>query len=304
MESNEVVNQVLKYIEQHIEEPMSIQQIAEYAGYSEYHFARIFKKYMNVTLLEYVTKRKLIRASEAILSGKKIIDVAVQYGWQSHSGFTKAFKKEFGFYPALLRVMLAEMQSLGGIAMNHIFLETTNPSATKEELFEILKSKVKENGIDINAEMLENIYQCSINAYEGVRRYSGDEYVTHLLNVAIVLAELGAQSNVICAGMFCDVSKKGRMSMEKLADKLPRDIMDIVRCTNEAVGKNIEEFDDEVLMIKLAERLHNMRTVEYMEKEKQKVKAKETIELFIPMARKIGNKKLIDELADLSMKYI
>lgn len=304
MESNIIMNRVLRYVDEHIEEPLSIYQIAECAGYSEYHFARFFKEKMNMTVLEYVTKRKLIKASEEILSGKKVIDVALQYGWQSHSGFSKAFKKEFGFCPSILRAMLAEMQNLGGNAMNHVFLEATRVDAQKEELYEILKTKIEDNGIEIKEEQLEEIYQLSNKAYEGVRRYSGDEYVTHLLNVAIILAELGAESNVICAGMFCDVAKKGIMSLEMLKKELPLDIMEIVIDTNEIVDKQVEEHNDEVVMIKLAERLHNMRTVEFMDGDKQKIKAKETIELFMPMARKLGNQKLIDELTDLSMKFL
>ena len=55
---------------------------------------------MGITLKDYVTRRKLVKASEIIVSGYRVIDAALQYGWETHAGFTKAFKKEFGFSPS------------------------------------------------------------------------------------------------------------------------------------------------------------------------------------------------------------
>lgn len=303
MESNIVVNQALKYIDEHLEEPLLVQDIARFAGYSEYHFARIFRSHMNVSVMEYVTRRRLIKASEDIINGEKIIDAAFKYGWQSHSGFTKAFKKEFGFYPAFLRAMLIEIQNLGGSVMNHVFLESTKQNATKEELFEILQAKVAKNGIEIMPEELKKVYNCACKAYEGVKRYSGDEYVTHLLNVAIVLTELDAEPNVIMAGMFCDVAKKGVVPLETLKEELSLEVYDIISQV-QAFDTDAADNSEEAVLIKLAERLHNMRTIEFMQEEKQEIKAKETLELFMPLARRLGNKKLIDELNDISMKYL
>ncbi|WP_124068447.1 helix-turn-helix transcriptional regulator [Clostridium sp. E02] len=303
MGSNAVGNKVLQYMETHLDMPLTIEQIANFAGYSEYHFARIFKSQMHVTVMEYVKRRKLIKASEDILSGVKIIDTAFRYGWQSHSGFTKAFKKEFGFYPSLLKAMEAEINYLGGNAMNYVFLESAYEHASKEELFEQLKEKIQENGMEINAENLENIYQCACQAYHGVKRHSGDEYVTHLLHVAIALAELQAELNVIAAGIFCDVTKKGTIDLNDLAKRLPDDVWDLVCRTANFNQNSTVEIDDEVMLIKLAERLHNMRTIAFMEKEQQKKKAQETIDFYMPLARRLNNKKMIDELTDLSMKY-
>ena len=86
-----VMNHVLKYIEEHLEESLNIKRLAEIAGYSEYHFIRMFKRYTNETVMEYVCRRRLIRACEDILLGMRIIDVAIKYGWQSHSAFSKSF---------------------------------------------------------------------------------------------------------------------------------------------------------------------------------------------------------------------
>ena len=200
------VNIVLKYIDEHLEETLTVKKLAKVAGYSEYHFIRVFKECMNITIMEYVCKRRLMKASEDILLGEKIIDVAVKYGWQSHSGFTKAFKKEFGFSPSLLRAMKFSVENLGGSAMSHEFLGTTKVGATKEELFAILQNKMKLNGVYVERNRLIKIYRTACSAYENVKRYSGEEYVTHLLNVSIVLAEIDATANVIlCVVKFLQI---------------------------------------------------------------------------------------------------
>ena len=302
MNSIQKVYPILKYIDEHLEETLTIEMLAKVAGYSEYHFMRVFKECMNTTIMEYVCKRRLIKASEEILLGEKIIDVAMKYGWQSHSGFTKAFKKEFGFYPSLLRAMKVTVDNLGGRDMSHVFLESTKVGTTKDELFVILQEKLKLNGVNVEQNKLNNVYLSACNAYENVKRYSGEEYVTHLINVSIVLAELGATADVILAGMFCDVTKKGVVPLEILRVDLPREIYDIVEKVQK-IGHDLEEASDEVVLIKLAERLHNMRTIEFIDEYKKQQKAKETIEQFIPLARRLCNEKLIDELNDLGMKY-
>lgn len=301
MKSIQNVYPILKYIDEHLEEALTTKMIARVAGYSEYHFMRMFKECMNTTVMEYVCKRRLIKASEDILLGEKIIDIAMKYGWHSHSGFTKAFKKEFGFYPSLLRAMKVTVENLGGSDMSHAFLESTKVGTTKEELFAILQEKIKINGVNVNQHKLDNIYQSACNAYENVKRYSGEEYITHLINVSIVLTDLGATADVILAGMFCDVGKKGVVSLDDLKSDLPREVYDII-VKVQSIGSELALATDEVLLIKLAERLHNMRTIEFIDESKKQQKAKETIELFMPLARRLDNKKLIDELNDLSMK--
>lgn len=303
MESKETINRVLSYIEQHLQESLSVGLIADFAGYSEYYFLRMFKKYMSMTVMEYVNKRRMLKASEDILEGMRILDAAVKYGWQSHSGFTKAFKKEFGFSPSLLRVMAHEINCLGGVVMKHAFLDAPEEHASKEELLELWKSKLHENRINIKEAQVNQIYHSACCAYEGVSRYSGDEYVTHPLNVSIVLTELNADPEVICAGMFCDVAKKGKMSLEQLKRELPPEIGQLVQKVSEWEFHE-EEIDSPATLIKLAERLHNMRTVAFMSEQQRKEKAQETLQMFLPIARKLGIDKLSTELNDLALKYL
>lgn len=287
-----VMNQVLQYIEEHLEEPLNIKQLADIAGYSEYYFTRLFKAYTNETVMEYVCRRRLIKSCEDILTGMRIIDIALKYEWKSHSAFSKSFKREFGFSPSLLRAAKLEIDCIGGGYMNHIFLNSTKVGMLKEELLELLKVSLVNNGIDINQKILQDVYLVACKAYEGKKRYSGEEYVTHPINVAILLAELGAESDVILAGMFCDVTTKGNdMNLEK---ELPMNVWNILKQLD-------EKESNETILIKLAERLHNMRTIEFIDENKKATKAKETIDIYMPLARKINNQKLTDELNDLAL---
>jgi len=289
-----VMNHVLKYIEEHLEESLNIKRLAEIAGYSEYHFIRMFKRYTNETVMEYVCRRRLIRACEDILLGMRIIDVAIKYGWQSHSAFSKSFNREFGFPPSLLKTMKLEIDCIGGSYMNHIFLQTTKIGMSKEELLELLEETMDKNSIAFAPKKLSEVFKVACNAYKDKKRYSGEEYVTHPINVSILLAELGAEQDIILAGMFCDVSTKGNDA--NLENELPYDIWNIVKRID-------NQESNEVILIKLAERLHNMRTIDYIEENKKVAKAKETIEIYMPLARKINNQKLIDELNNLAYKY-
>ena len=103
--------------------------------------------------------------------------------------------------------------------------------------------------------------------------------------------------------MFCDVGKKGVLSLEELSNTLPQKVYDII-VNVQAAGNDLSMAAEEVILIRLAERLHNMRTIEFIDDRKKQTKAEETIELFMPLARKLDNKKLIDELNDLCMRYI
>ena len=305
MKSKDIIFESVRFIEQNLERELTISEIAKTAGYSEYHFARMFKEEMKLSVMGYVRRRKLIRASEDILKGDRVTDAAFKYGWQSHSGFTRAFKNEFGFYPALLRAMLIEIESLGGNAMSHVFMRRTDEHATKEQLLEILKEEMQAAGIDFDEAEMENIYQYACSVYGGLKRYSGDEYVTHPLNVAIILAQMNAGRDTVYAGIFCDVLSKTGTSAEELRNKLSRRVFDIVVKLHDynTVTDCIFE-NEEVVMIKLAERLHNMRTLDVKDKTWQAVKAGETIDLYMPVARRLGNEKLIEELNDLSLKYL
>lgn len=288
------MDKVLQYIEEHLEELLNIKQLADMSGYSEFHFIRKFKAYTKKNVMEYVRRRRLIKACEDILAGMRIIDVALKYEWSSHSAFSKSFNIEFGFPPSLLRTMQAEIDFIGGGHMNPIFLNATQAGMSKEELLERLKKTAAENGIDMDEKVLGDVYRTACRAYEGKTRYSGEEYVTHPINVSILMADLGAEQETILAGMFCDAAIKGNgINLEK---ELPPKVWNIVQQLE-------EKKSNEAILIKLAERLHNMRTIDYLDENKKAAKAKETMEIYMPLARKLNNQKLTDELNDLVLRY-
>lgn len=180
------------------------------------------------------------------------------------------------------------------------FLNSTKLGTTKEELLAELKGILKKNNVTVEDAVLDAVYGTACKTYEGKYRYSEDEFVTHTLNVAMLLADMGADGDTVLAGLFSDISE--RNETVDLSAALPENVWRIV----DKIGlwhTEREHCPEEVLLIKLAERLHNMRTIEYLAEEKRAVKAKETLDFYLPLARKVGNQKLLEELNDLGRKY-
>ena len=98
------MQQVIDYVEDHIKEDIKPEELAKLVGYSPYHFYRIFNNHVGYTIMDYVLKRKLQYALYELVKGEKIIQIALDYGFETHSGFTKAFKKYFGSPPSLYRL--------------------------------------------------------------------------------------------------------------------------------------------------------------------------------------------------------
>ena len=303
MDKKEIITESLVYIEKNLKQKISIEEIADYVGYSKFYFSRMFKQEMNISIMEYVKERKVICALESILQGNKILDVAIEYGWESHSGFIKAFKSYYGFSPSLLYAMNLEIINLRGRNMrNYAFYEKTDEHMSKEDLFKLLERKMTENKLDTTE--LGTVYNFCQKSYANKKRYSGDEYITHLLNVSLLLVQIGSEVNVVYAGMFCDVFRKTDVLIDDIKKYLPKDVAQIIIRLR---GYDIEKDglkDEECAVIKKAERLHNMRTIEYMEESEKKRRAKETISIFMPVARKLKNEKVINELNNLSIKYV
>jgi Adenosine deaminase len=86
MKYKEAVFLCIKYIEKNLKQELSAEIIAREIGYSVYHFSRIFKYEMGISLMEYVKERKLLSAAEDIMSGKRVLDTAIEYGYETHSG--------------------------------------------------------------------------------------------------------------------------------------------------------------------------------------------------------------------------
>ncbi|MEH7176994.1 AraC family transcriptional regulator [Neobacillus vireti] len=129
------MQEVIDYIEEHIKGDINPEDLAQKAGYSPYHFYRVFQKHTGYTLMDYVVKRKLQYALHELVHGKKIIQIAMDYGFETHAGFTKAFKKCFGSPPRLYKIhcpkslpqkldlMSIHQKQTGGIVMQPMIVK-------------------------------------------------------------------------------------------------------------------------------------------------------------------------------------
>lgn len=304
MQHQSVLFECLKYIDSHLTKTLSLDKIASEAGYSAYHFSRIFKEQMGCTAMEYVKKRRLMKAAEEIAEGKKIIDVAIKYGYQTPGGFARAFRNEYGFSPSIMKAMILQVKFLGGYSMDYIYLAKQEVHKTVSELHQELVRQ-----LDIYSEndqmLINEIYLLALKWYEGKKRYSGDDYFTHPINVAILLSELEAESLTIQAGLLCDVLRKKFVKENELEKCVSPELFKFIQKLSEYEGKplNLPQ-DEQVVLVHIAEWLHNMRTIEFMEEERQKEKARETIGRILPLATRLGNKKILAELNELAMKYL
>jgi AraC family transcriptional regulator len=124
MQYKDSIARSIGYIEQHIHDSLTVEQIAAQSGYSPYHFCRVFTAAQGQTVMDYVRLRRLSRARAELLGGRKVLDVALDYGYETASGFTRAFHKEFGYPPGVFlkrmkaRLNLEYEKRQGGVRMN------------------------------------------------------------------------------------------------------------------------------------------------------------------------------------------
>ena len=99
MDTRSIIQSSAEYIDAHLKEPLSVETLAAKAGFSPYYYCRLFSLYMDMPVMEYVRRRRLVYAAKEICEGKRILDVAMDYGFESHNGFAKAFRKVYGYSP-------------------------------------------------------------------------------------------------------------------------------------------------------------------------------------------------------------
>ena len=99
MDTGEIIQTSAAYIDAHLKESLSVEILAAQAGSSPYYYCRLFSLYMDMPVMEYVRRRRLAKAATEICAGRRILDVAMDYGFESHNGFSKAFRKVYGYSP-------------------------------------------------------------------------------------------------------------------------------------------------------------------------------------------------------------
>ena len=107
MDYIEILQEMLRYIDLHITEKLSVEILAARAGFSPYHFCRVFQWEAGIPVMEYVRNRRLAFAASELSTGRRIIDIAADYGFETHSGFSKAFRRYFGCPPEKYRMHAA-----------------------------------------------------------------------------------------------------------------------------------------------------------------------------------------------------
>ncbi len=187
---------------------------------------------------------------------------------------------------------------------------------TLNDLLSNVKS-YNENGI----EMIKKAYSCAEKLHSGQLRQSGEPYIIHPLNVAYILSEMHADTDTICAALLHDTLEDTDITKEEIVQEFNKDVANLVDGVTKISKLNFSSKNDEnvantrkiitgltsdarIIIIKLADRLHNMRTLQYKSEFKQKENAMETMDIFVPLAYFIGAYRLKSELEDLSFKYL
>lgn len=152
MKNIETLEHVLNYIDTHLDEPLSVEVLAKEAGYSPYHFSRVFSWGLGVSAMDYVRKRKLNIATYYLSTSMRIVDIAIALGFETHSGFSKAFKRHYkcspeiyrdhahATYPAIPSISALNTYTIGGIIMN--------PRIINQEAFELIGYKITTTTVD------------------------------------------------------------------------------------------------------------------------------------------------------------
>ena len=168
---------------------------------------------------------------------------------------------------------------------------------------------------------VKKAYDYASYLHNGQVRQSGDPYISHPLNVAYILSEMHADSDTVCAGLLHDTLEDTNIKKEDIAHDFNQNVANLVDGVTKLAKMNFSSKQDQnyantrkiitgitddvrIIIIKLADRLHNMRTLEFKSEFKQKENSLETMEIFVPLAYYIGAYRIKSELEDLSLKYL
>ena len=190
-----------------------------------------------------------------------------------------------------------------------------------EQLYQALVARVRKYHPSTDISMIEKAYRIAKEAHKDQVRKSGEPYIIHPLWVGIILADLEMDKETIVAGMLHDAVEDTDMTLDDITKEFGEEVALLVDGVTklgqlsysqdklEVQAENLRKMflamakDIRVIIIKLADRLHNMRTLEFMTPAKQQEKARETMDIYAPIAQRLGISKIKTELDDLSLKY-
>ena len=203
-----------------------------------------------------------------------------------------------------------------------VVLERPADNTPPEELYESLIKTIKSYHPSGDLSMVEKAYRVAKEQHKDQKRKSGEPYIIHPICVAIILANLQMDKETIVAGLLHDVVEDTGMTLDEVSKEFNPDVALLVdgvtKLTQlnlntdkvEMQAENLRKMfvsmakDIRVIIIKLADRLHNLRTLEYQTPEKQREKARESLEIYSPLAERLGISKIKIEMDDLSLKYL
>ena len=218
--------------------------------------------------------------------------------------------------------MQVEKEKLESVKRADAAVKTMHDFTSPEVLYKELINSVLKYHPSTDISMIEKAYKVASEAHEGQKRKSGEPYIIHPLCVAIILAELELDKETIVAGLLHDAVEDTWMTYEEVEKEFGSEVALLVDGVTklgqlsysadkvEVQAENLRKMflamakDIRVILIKLADRLHNMRTLQYMRPEKQQEKARETMDIYAPIAMRLGISKIKVELDDLSLKYL
>jgi GTP diphosphokinase / guanosine-3',5'-bis(diphosphate) 3'-diphosphatase len=190
-----------------------------------------------------------------------------------------------------------------------------------DQEFKDIIAEVKSYDKYADVELIKKAYDFAKKAHYGQKRHSGEEYFIHPVEVAKILLELRPDSATVCAALLHDVVEESDYSLEDMEKEFGKEIASLVEGetkTTKVVFDKPEDYtaenwrkillattkDVRVILVKLADRLHNMRTLKHVREDKQKRISKETMEIYAPIAHKLGLYSIKGELEDLSLRYM
>ena len=193
--------------------------------------------------------------------------------------------------------------------------------ANKEVTIQDIISKRKEHSRKVDSKLIMKAYEYAVNHHGDQCRKSGEPYIIHPLNVAYIIADIGLDEATICAALLHDLVEDTDVTdsdiRREFSDEIAEMVAGVTKLSNmmfESIEEQqVEDYrkmflamgkDIRVILIKLADRLHNLRTLKYLKRDRQIANAKETMELYAPLANRLGLYSLKWELEDLSFKYL